>query len=78
VREYGAFRGFVLAVWRVLRCNPLSYGGYDPVSKQKLFRQRPDLQAEGSQSASAVDHQAEPDRATLVVCRHGHGHLVKG
>jgi uncharacterized protein len=40
VREYGAFRGFVLAVWRVLRCNPLSYGGYDPVSRQKVFRQR--------------------------------------
>lgn len=40
VREYGAARGFVLAVWRVLRCNPVSYGGYDPVSRQKLFRPR--------------------------------------
>ncbi len=38
VREYGAVRGLVLAVWRVLRCNPLSYGGYDPVSRQRLFR----------------------------------------
>jgi putative membrane protein insertion efficiency factor len=37
VRDYGAARGFVLAVWRILRCNPLSYGGYDPVSRQKLF-----------------------------------------
>jgi putative membrane protein insertion efficiency factor len=40
VREYGAFRGFILGAWRVLRCNPLSYGGYDPVSGQKLFRRR--------------------------------------
>ncbi len=38
VREYGAVRGFILASWRVLRCNPLSYGGYDPVSRQTLFR----------------------------------------
>ena len=40
VREYGAFRGFILGAWRVLRCNPLSYGGFDPVSGQKLFRRR--------------------------------------
>lgn len=40
VREYGAVRGVVLAVWRLVRCNPLSYGGYDPVSKQKLFAVR--------------------------------------
>lgn len=40
VREYGAARGFVLAAWRVMRCNPLSYGGYDPVSRQRLFRAR--------------------------------------
>ncbi len=36
--RYGVFRGVVLAVWRVLRCNPFSYGGYDPVEKQTLFR----------------------------------------
>jgi putative membrane protein insertion efficiency factor len=40
IKEYGAARGCVLAVWRVLRCNPLSYGGYDPVSRQKLFATR--------------------------------------
>jgi putative membrane protein insertion efficiency factor len=40
IREYGPARGFVLAVWRILRCNPLSYGGYDPVSRQKLFATR--------------------------------------
>lgn len=40
VREYGATRGLVLAGWRLLRCNPLSYGGYDPVSHQRLFAPR--------------------------------------
>ena len=37
IRELGVFRGVVLAVWRVLRCNPWSHGGYDPVSAQRLF-----------------------------------------
>lgn len=30
VRKYGALRGSLKGVWRVLRCNPLSRGGYDP------------------------------------------------
>ncbi len=38
IREYGILRGLVLAVWRLLRCNPFSHGGYDPVSAQRLFR----------------------------------------
>ena len=31
IREHGATKGFLLAVWRVLRCSPLSAGGLDPV-----------------------------------------------
>jgi putative membrane protein insertion efficiency factor len=38
IRSYGPFRGAVLAGWRLLRCNPLSGGGLDPVSEQRLFR----------------------------------------
>ena len=38
VRELGAFRGMILAAWRVLRCNPFSRGGLDPVSERTLFR----------------------------------------
>ena len=38
LRVYGPFKGAVLAAWRVLRCNPFSHGGYDPVSAQRLFR----------------------------------------
>jgi putative membrane protein insertion efficiency factor len=38
VREYGILRGLVLAIWRLLRCNPWSHGGYDPVVAQGLFK----------------------------------------
>lgn len=31
IYRYGAIRGIVMAVWRVLRCNPFNKGGYDPV-----------------------------------------------
>lgn len=37
IREYGILRGLVLAAWRLLRCNPWSHGGYDPVGAQRLF-----------------------------------------
>jgi putative membrane protein insertion efficiency factor len=33
VRERGIVVGSALATWRVLRCNPLCHGGYDPVPK---------------------------------------------
>jgi putative membrane protein insertion efficiency factor len=41
VRSYGILRGLVLAAWRLLRCNPWSHGGVDPVENQTLFRARP-------------------------------------
>ena len=31
IEKYGAFKGGLLAAWRILRCNPFSKGGYDPV-----------------------------------------------
>jgi putative membrane protein insertion efficiency factor len=40
IESYGILRGLVLAVWRVLRCNPWSHGGYDPPEAQTLVRTR--------------------------------------
>ena len=40
IGRYGILRGLVLAGWRLLRCNPWSHGGYDPVDDQRLFRPR--------------------------------------
>jgi putative membrane protein insertion efficiency factor len=31
IEKYGALKGGILTMWRILRCNPLSKGGYDPV-----------------------------------------------
>ena len=31
VRRHGPLRGSLMAAWRVVRCNPWSHGGYDPV-----------------------------------------------
>jgi len=40
LRDFGILRGLVLATWRLLRCNPFSHGGYDPVEDQRVFCSR--------------------------------------
>ena len=40
IGRYGILRGLVLAGWRLLRCNPWSHGGFDPVEDQRLFGTR--------------------------------------
>jgi len=31
ISKYGVLKGSIKSIYRVLRCNPLSKGGYDPV-----------------------------------------------
>ncbi len=31
IQKYGVLKGSLLTIWRILRCNPFSKGGYDPV-----------------------------------------------
>ncbi len=38
IEEFGVRRGLALAAWRLLRCNPWSYGGVDYPADQRLFR----------------------------------------
>jgi len=35
INTYGSFKGTILTVKRIMRCNPLSKGGYDPLVKEK-------------------------------------------
>ena len=32
IEKHGALKGGILAAYRILRCNPFSKGGYDPVT----------------------------------------------
>lgn len=53
VRELGVVRGSIVAGWRLLRCNPWSHGGWDPVPDRKLFRERHDACAGHKPEAAA-------------------------
>ncbi len=41
VRRFGALRGMLLGAWRLLRCNPFSHGGFDPVPKRFTLKVGP-------------------------------------
>ena len=45
IGRFGILRGLVLAGWRLLRCNPWSHGGFDPVEDQRLFKPRAPLRS---------------------------------
>ena len=40
LRRHGAFRGTMLAAWRLLRCNPFNPGGVDEVPEPGEWRAR--------------------------------------
>lgn len=40
IERFGAAKGLLLALWRFLRCNPFSRGGYDPVPEKKPKKKR--------------------------------------
>lgn len=31
IQKRGIIKGIILGTWRIIRCNPLSKGGYDPI-----------------------------------------------
>ncbi|MCQ2522395.1 MAG: membrane protein insertion efficiency factor YidD [Lachnospiraceae bacterium] len=45
VKTHGAFKGSFLAFYRILRCNPFSHGGYDPVPEKKIRRRYFDVKS---------------------------------
>jgi len=36
--RFGFFKGLLLTLWRLIRCSPLTSGGYDPVPEKKIKR----------------------------------------
>ena len=55
-KKRGFFVGFLLTVWRILRCNPFSKGGYDPVPLSG-FRNKTVETPDGSDVSSANEKQ---------------------
>jgi putative membrane protein insertion efficiency factor len=41
IKRFGAARGLLLASWRLLRCNPLSHGGFDPIPERFTLKVGP-------------------------------------
>ena len=35
IEKYGLIKGIPMSIWRILRCNPWSKGGNDPITKSK-------------------------------------------
>ena len=38
INNHGVVVGILLGAWRILRCNPLSKGGYDPAPERFLLK----------------------------------------
>ncbi len=56
LEEWGPLVGLALALWRVLRCNPFSKGGYDPVPLRKKHRRAAESAGdEGSPKEDGAD-----------------------
>lgn len=50
--NYNFFSATFLTVWRILRCNPFSKGGYDPIPKIKKQQREAAKRAEAEKKAS--------------------------
>lgn len=50
--NYNFFYATILTVWRIIRCNPFSKGGYDPIPKYKKIL-KAELKAEAEKKKDA-------------------------
>jgi putative membrane protein insertion efficiency factor len=68
VKTHGAIKGGGMTVWRVLRCNPWSSGGYDPVKPREPRQGEKDHQARNLSEAetSSPDDTQTSDRTEMV------------
>ena len=48
VKRHGAFFGSLLAIYRIIRCNPFSKGGIDPVPERLFLGRRVRMRYEGA------------------------------
>lgn len=55
IERFGVFRGILLGLWRLLRCNPFSKGGYDPVPQSWPPRRKKNEYSGKSSAECGVD-----------------------
>ena len=60
-QKRGFFVGFILTAWRILRCNPFSKGGYDPVP-ERGFRYIPPEADNGDKLKNTDTKNFEKDK----------------
>jgi uncharacterized protein len=69
--RYGILKGLVLAGWRLLRCNPWSYGGYDPVEAQRVFPIRASgLVKQASEQTAGAEPEAGSGKRSAAGPKH--------
>ena len=69
ISRFGALKGGLLALWRIMRCNPFSRGGYDPVPEE--FRFGPRRHASGMDKDRADRIQSEEEIFIIRMPRKG-------
>ena len=58
-RKRGFFVGLGLTVWRILRCNPFSKGGYDPVPGKKPKRTKKNARTSEIENTEMIKTEKE-------------------
>lgn len=60
ITRFGALRGGLLALWRILRCNPFGGRGYDPVPDRFTFkRTKTEVYMDDDEADSLYDQPEE-------------------
>jgi putative membrane protein insertion efficiency factor len=59
VERYGALRGGLVALWRLLRCHPFAHGGYDPVVEVAAGEEGATGFPQGLKPSAMADHATQ-------------------
>ena len=62
VTKYGPIKGTAMGIWRILRCNPFSRGGDDPVPKNPIKRRITEFIRGGQNDSRTAAETTETER----------------